>query len=249
MNPYVISTVPAFEPSIHIGRIHNNIGEQIIWNTFSILDIGSVGKIEMIKQGKFNRVIVHFKYWYKNARATETRERLLDGKEIKIVYSDPWFWKGSAYRPSNPKPQPKPHPKSSIRVEFNKTIRQLAPALPHQIEPEYNPSSYHNDGCKPRKNQDKYKSIKYQNKNLEKRIIPPDLFKPTPQHINTVKTTPEQEPEQLHVNPKKEEHEDNYYCCEDDRVKFDPAQEVDWTIDYAENTIPPPKKTRIPLKK
>jgi hypothetical protein len=26
------------------------------------------------------------------------RERLLNGKEIKIVYDDPWFWKVSAYR-------------------------------------------------------------------------------------------------------------------------------------------------------
>jgi hypothetical protein len=35
------------------------------------------------------------------------RERLLEGKDIKIVYDDPWFWKVSAYRESIARPRPR----------------------------------------------------------------------------------------------------------------------------------------------
>jgi hypothetical protein len=70
--------------------------------------MGEIQRIDVVsktteKGEKFNRVFVHFKRWFANQNADMARERLLNGKEIKIVYDDPWFWKVSAYREANKK--------------------------------------------------------------------------------------------------------------------------------------------------
>jgi hypothetical protein len=70
--------------------------------------MGEIQRIDIVsktteKGEKFNRVFVHFKRWFANQNADMARERLLNGKEIKIVYDDPWFWKVSAYREATKK--------------------------------------------------------------------------------------------------------------------------------------------------
>jgi len=50
------------------------------------------------KDNNFNRVFIHFRQWNDSENAQTARELLLSGKEIKIIYDDPWFWKISAYR-------------------------------------------------------------------------------------------------------------------------------------------------------
>jgi hypothetical protein len=40
-----------------------------------------------------------------NENADAARGRLLNGKDIKIIYDDPWFWKISAYREPVQKPK------------------------------------------------------------------------------------------------------------------------------------------------
>jgi len=47
---------------------------------------------------KFQRVFIHFKKWNSSETAQRAKERVLSGKEIKIVYDDPWFWKLSLNR-------------------------------------------------------------------------------------------------------------------------------------------------------
>jgi hypothetical protein len=70
---------------------------------FNELGIGEIHRIDIVSKNtdkgeKFNRVFVHFKHWFSNNNADMARERVLNGKEIKIIYDDPWFWKVSAYR-------------------------------------------------------------------------------------------------------------------------------------------------------
>jgi hypothetical protein len=65
--------------------------------------MGDIGRVDIIKRTtekgeKFNRVFIHWKSWNSSDNANQARERLLNGKEIKIIYDDPWFWKISAYR-------------------------------------------------------------------------------------------------------------------------------------------------------
>ena len=51
---------------------------------------------EQTKKGeKYKRVFVHFEYWYNTEEAQKAKARLEEGKELKIVYDDPWFWKVS----------------------------------------------------------------------------------------------------------------------------------------------------------
>ena len=93
-------------PSICIPRVFPNIDEKRIRKIFGELQLGTIERIDIVnkkteKGENYNRVFIHFNSWYNNANANQVRTRLLEGKEIKIIYDDPWFWKVSAYR-SNP---------------------------------------------------------------------------------------------------------------------------------------------------
>jgi hypothetical protein len=66
-----------------------------------------IEKIDMVSRAgekgeKYNRVFIHIKKWHDTANAQTAQERLVAGKDIKIVYDDPWFWKVSAYRKTHP---------------------------------------------------------------------------------------------------------------------------------------------------
>jgi hypothetical protein len=103
-------TMPSNVPSLCIPRVFTNIDERRIRRIFDELNMGEIQRIDVVgktteKGEKFNRVFVHFKRWFANENADTARERLLNGKEIKIIYDDPWFWKVSAYREGNKAPR------------------------------------------------------------------------------------------------------------------------------------------------
>ena len=96
-------TVPINVPSLCIPRVYPNINEARIRKIFDELALGTIDHLDIIskttdKGEKFNRVFIHFRRWYADGNAGVARERLLNGKDIKIIYDDPWFWKVSAYR-------------------------------------------------------------------------------------------------------------------------------------------------------
>jgi hypothetical protein len=73
------------------------------------------------KGEKFKRVFVHIKEWLQHSDAQKAKERLLAGKELKIVYDDPWFWKVAVNKwvaKPKPKPVPVPIPKPKIRIDY-----------------------------------------------------------------------------------------------------------------------------------
>ena len=93
------------QPSICIPRVFNNIDAKKIGNVFDQLQLGTIKRIDMIeckneKGEKFKRAFVHFEKWNWNEDAQAARRKLIEGKEIKIVYDTPWFWKISANRSS-----------------------------------------------------------------------------------------------------------------------------------------------------
>ena len=93
------------QPSICIPRVFNNIDAKKIGNVFDQLQLGKIKRIDMIeckneKGEKFKRAFVHFEKWHWNEDAQAARRKLIEGKEIKIVYDTPWFWKISANRSS-----------------------------------------------------------------------------------------------------------------------------------------------------
>jgi hypothetical protein len=105
-------TLPQNVPTICIPRVFSNINENRIRKVFDDLKMGAIERVDIVsktteKGEKFNRVFVHFKKWNTEGNAQIARERLLNGKDIKIVYDDPWFWKVSAYRQPDREQQPR----------------------------------------------------------------------------------------------------------------------------------------------
>jgi hypothetical protein len=89
-----------------IPRAIISITESQVRSIFNSLNIGNIGRIDMNKKlsekgEQYQRIFIHFNNWYSNETAIMAKERLINGKEIKIIYDDPWFWKVSAYRASS----------------------------------------------------------------------------------------------------------------------------------------------------
>jgi len=104
-------TMAANVPTLCIPRVYPNITESRIRKIFNELDMGIIDRVDIVNKNnkigdKFNRVFIHFRKWSDSPNANTSRELLLNGKEIKIIYDDPWFWKISAYRePQAPPPR------------------------------------------------------------------------------------------------------------------------------------------------
>ena len=102
------------QPVLCIPGVFANIKEERIRRIFGDLNLGDVDRVDIIlpkrpvgaeeKENKFNRVFVHL-IWNDTPSAVACRKKLLEGKEVKIIYDEPWFWKVSAYRPPAPKPR------------------------------------------------------------------------------------------------------------------------------------------------
>ena len=90
------------EPSICIPRVFPNIHQYKIKEIFqNIFGINSIDQVDIVKKtdsrgNRYNKVFVHFHMW--PIEHADIREKLIDGKEIKIVYEQPWFWRCSASR-------------------------------------------------------------------------------------------------------------------------------------------------------
>ena len=89
------------QPSLCIPRIFEKVNHQYIRNIFEQLDLGKINRIDIIdrrtdKGDTYKRVFIHFHKWYTNDDAVSARQRLISGKDIKIVHDNPWFWKVSA---------------------------------------------------------------------------------------------------------------------------------------------------------
>ena len=134
-----MSSHPINLPSLCIPRVFPNIDEKRIRRIFNDLALGEIDRIDIVaktteKGEKFNRIFVHFRRWHTNQDAVTARERLLNGKEIKIVYDDPWFWKVSAYRPPVAAAPKAPAAKVSRkpRIQFDDEQQQQRPEQQQQ---------------------------------------------------------------------------------------------------------------------
>ena len=99
--------IPRSDPSICIPRVFKSTTRKELCAIFEKLDIGAVDRIDMVpktnERGESHyKVFIHFKVWHNNPMAQDTRDKLLAGEEIKIVYNAPWFWKCTASRVERP---------------------------------------------------------------------------------------------------------------------------------------------------
>ena len=82
-----------------IPRILSNITKESIRETFNRLNIGTIHHIDIIRNKNLSsKAFIHFSKWNNGGNADIVRERLLIGKDIKIVYDEPWFWKIVIYK-------------------------------------------------------------------------------------------------------------------------------------------------------
>jgi hypothetical protein len=113
------------QPSLCIPRVFNNINESRIRHVFDELGLGNIHHIDVIERKNekgepFKRVYIHFDKWFWNEDAQAVRRKLITGKEIKIVYDNPWFWKVSAnkWTPPNDKRVEGPRQISRPHIDF-----------------------------------------------------------------------------------------------------------------------------------
>ena len=117
-------TLPDFIPSMCIPRVYPNISEGRIRKIFDELNIGVIDRVDIVSKAtekgeKFNRVFIHMDRWFHNSNASVARERLLGGKDIKIIYDDPWFWKVSAYKPGEASSSSNNNNKKKATIQFD----------------------------------------------------------------------------------------------------------------------------------
>jgi len=129
------------QPSLCIPRVFNNIDEARIRQVFDQLGLGKIHHIDIVvrkneKSETFKRVYIHFEKWFCNDSANAARSKLISGKEIKVVYDNPWFWKISAnkWTPSSKEHEPRKNIQPYIDLEEAEPTRQIAPALPSHIQ-------------------------------------------------------------------------------------------------------------------
>ena len=142
------------EPSVCIPRTFPNITWKRIKDVFEeVLGTKCIDRIDMVRRraddgSEFQRVFIHFTSWPSDEHSQEVRNRLLEGKDIKIVYDEPWFWKCSASRVPRPRPsgRRKCHPPyiDSIGINTNKrpnsSIRSHPQNKPFlEVPPDFHP--------------------------------------------------------------------------------------------------------------
>ena len=89
--------------SLCIPRLSMDIKEQFIRQTFNKLNLGKIGKIDLIVKRNdngtnFKRAFIHYISWNNNENALYVKSRLDNDKDIKVVYDEPWYWKVSLNR-------------------------------------------------------------------------------------------------------------------------------------------------------
>jgi hypothetical protein len=97
------NTLYCYQPSICIPRVASNITKETIISVLNRFNLGQISRIDMIQRNfdgemgsSYQKVFIHFNKWNDDAIANQIRTTLLSGKDVKIIYDSPWFWKLSA---------------------------------------------------------------------------------------------------------------------------------------------------------
>ena len=135
-------------PTLCISRTHKNIRQERIFAVLRQLNLGWVGKIDIVPKKnveknpdgtettkEFVRVVIHFTKWFTNNHQTQQFLERLDSQGfVHIIYDEPWFWKVTKYVPKERKPQPQsryPRP----RIDFAATATAVKESTNHHDHP------------------------------------------------------------------------------------------------------------------
>ena len=87
--------------NVCIPRMETSISNRFVYQILLKLNIGKINKIVEIplkNEKDFKRVMITIQWHQYNPRSQFVQKRLCDGKNIKIVYDNPWYWKMVAGR-------------------------------------------------------------------------------------------------------------------------------------------------------
>lgn len=92
-------------PNLCIPRVHLSVTKELVFEIINKYSFGTIDKIDVIKKKGMNKnndysnmVFIYFNSFNDNQLANSVKDRLLSGKDIKIIYDDPWYWKISAIK-------------------------------------------------------------------------------------------------------------------------------------------------------
>ena len=100
--------------SVCIPRVFNNIGWRRIKRAFIALNWGYVERVDVIPSGGTKRAFVHFAP--DKFTADSVLAALREGKQVKIVYDEPWYWNISLSRSKKPDEAPKPAQRPQVQI-------------------------------------------------------------------------------------------------------------------------------------
>ena len=149
------------QPSMCIPRVFENISERQVREVFEQLDLGQLDHIDIIERSsekgeKYKRIFIHFSKWYWNDDAITARRRLIEGKDIKVVYNMPWFWKISANRwTGNNNPSVMQRESNAIHEDVRRNVRRGGPRIEFEDEVRHN-EVRHNDS----RSNDRYNEVR-----------------------------------------------------------------------------------------
>jgi hypothetical protein len=88
---------------ICIPRMETSISYRFIQQTLIKMNIGKIRKIVEIplkNEKDYKRVLITLQWHNFNPRSQIVHQRLEEGKNVKIVYDNPWYWKMVMGRPN-----------------------------------------------------------------------------------------------------------------------------------------------------
>jgi hypothetical protein len=161
-NMYGEDKTPITHPSICIPRTFTSIRgkptKTAVFNTMRDLKIGHIERIDVVQKTdargeRYCTIYVHLQWNMRTELALKTRQKLLDGNDVKIVYDEPWFWKCTKSTMEKPEREggdggrraPKPRidlgdgVKSVSRYTRDEEQRGGAAAATYEEEEQHNP--------------------------------------------------------------------------------------------------------------
>jgi hypothetical protein len=215
--------------SLCIPRVFNNITKGKVYDVFTQLNLGIINSIDIVEQTNkkgesSKRVFIQFSNWYMNDNAQSVYNKLMYGKEIKIVYDDPWYWK--------------------VAINKNKYINVQEQYEREQYEREkYEREQYEREKQYEREQYErkKYEREQYEREKYERKKYEQEQKKYEREQYEQKKY----ERRNQYVKPTHVEREDNPDIYADDEEMIKRMKPINYSLIH----IPVPKKIKIKIKK
>lgn len=101
-----MSIIAVNEPSIFIPHVFSNTSDSVESVFVELFGRSSIDRVDIVRHSEdVSRAYVHFTSWPNTPQGRKLREKLLSGETVKVVYSEPRFWKCVASKISKPQPR------------------------------------------------------------------------------------------------------------------------------------------------